>query len=121
MVNHLVFYSCRSLGIQQQACFNNSTAHVQFVLRVSLHYICIPLTMARVFFCNYNRKQLEQVGHDHWIDFKSGCPLLVLLSAILSPFQTTGWSDNQMTGHMTSFFSTQFDAPSIGMLINLHV
>ena len=37
------------------------------VLRVSLHYICIPLTMVRVFFFNYNRKQLEKVGHNHWM------------------------------------------------------
>ena len=26
-----------------------------------------------------------------------------------------------MTGHMTSFFSTQLDVPSIGMLVNLHI
>ena len=32
MVKHLVFYSCRYLGIQQQACLHNSTAHVQSVL-----------------------------------------------------------------------------------------
>ena len=32
MINHLVFYSHRSLGIQQQACINNSAAHVQCVL-----------------------------------------------------------------------------------------
>ena len=39
MINHLVFYSCRSLGIQEQACFNNSTAHVQSELRdvLTLH------------------------------------------------------------------------------------
>ena len=49
------------------------------------------------------------------------CPLLVLLSAFLLPFQTSQWSDNQMTGDVTFFFSTQFDAPSIWMLICLHI
>ena len=43
------------------------------------------------------------------------------LSAFLSPFQTTGWSDDQMTGHMTLFFGIQFDAPSIGILTDVYV
>ena len=45
----------------------------------------------------------------------SGCPLLVSVSAFLSPFQMTRQSDDWMTGHMTLFFSIQFDAPSRGM------
>ena len=44
-----------------------------------------------------------------------GCPLLVSLSAFLSPFWTTRWSDDWMTGHVTLLFSIQLNAPSIGM------
>ena len=33
----------------------------------------------------------------------------------------TGWSDDQTTGHMTSFLSTQLNAPSIGMLIDTYM
>ena len=33
----------------------------------------------------------------------------------------TGQSDNWTTGHVTLFFSTQFDAPSIGMLIDVYM
>ena len=37
-----------------------------------------------------------------------GHPLVVSFSAFLSPFWMTRQSDDQMTGHMTLFFSTQF-------------
>ena len=37
----------------------------------------------------------------------AGHLLLTLLSAILSPFWTTGQLDNWMTSHMTSFFGIQ--------------
>ena len=50
-----------------------------------------------------------------------GHPLLISFSVFLSLFLMTGWSNNQMTSHMTSFFSTQFDAPSIGMLIDAYM
>ena len=51
----------------------------------------------------------------------SGHPLLALLLVFLSPFQMTRWSDNWMTGHVTSFFSIQFDALSIGMLTDIYM
>ena len=37
----------------------------------------------------------------------SGHLLLALLLAFLSPFQTTGWSDDWKTGHVTLFFGIQ--------------
>ena len=33
----------------------------------------------------------------------------------------TRWLDDWMTGHVTSFFGIQFDAPSIGMLKDVYV
>ena len=51
----------------------------------------------------------------------SGHPLSVSLSAFLSPFWMTRWLDLWTTGHMTLFFSIQFDAPSIGMLTDVYV
>ena len=51
----------------------------------------------------------------------SECVLLALLLEFLSPFQMTGWSDDWTTGHVTSFFGIQFDAPSIGMLTDVYM
>ena len=51
----------------------------------------------------------------------SGHLLLALLLAFLSPFWMTRWSDDWMTGHVTSFFGIQFDAQSIGMLTDVYM
>ena len=73
---------------------------------VSLHYICIPFTAGN------GLDRLDIPMGQLWT---SGHPLLVSFSAFLSPFHMTGWLDDWTTGHVTTFFSIQFDAPSIGM------
>ena len=88
---------------------------------VSLHYIHIPFTMVRAFFLEYSSRQLRQGGHTHGtISDIRASPISITL-CISVTFQTTGWSDNWMTGHVTLFFSIQFDPSSIEMLTDVYV
>ena len=70
--------------------------------------------MVRGFFLSYGSRQLKQLGHTHGMTADTRHLLLALLLAFLSPFWMTGQSDDWTTGHVTLFFSIQFNAPSVG-------
>ena len=84
---------------------------------VSLHYICIPFITVRVFFLDYCRKWLGQVRHTHGMTSDIRASTL----HFLSPFWMTRWLGHWTTGHMILFFSIQFDAPSMGKLMDIYV
>ena len=65
MINHLVFYLHRSLGIQQQACFKNSTAHVQCVLQGVFTLHLYPIHHGQGSFLSHGSSQHRQLGHTH--------------------------------------------------------
>ena len=89
--------------------------------RVSLHYICIPFTMFRVFFLDYSSRQLRQVRHTQRMTSDTRVSTISIALCISVIFWMTGWSDDWMTGHVPLFFSIQFDAPSVGMLTDAYV
>ena len=88
---------------------------------VSLHYICIPFTMVRVLFFNCSKKWLGKVGHNHWMTSDIGASTISIVLCISVTFSDDQIVGDWMTGHMTSFFSTQFNASSIEMFTEAYM
>ena len=65
MIHHLVFYLSTSLGIQQQACFKYSTAHVQCVLQGVFTLQLYPIHHGQGSFLNQDGVQHGQLENTH--------------------------------------------------------
>ena len=107
MINHLVFYLHRSLGIQQQACFKNSTAHVWCVLWGVFILQLHPIHHGQGFFLNFGSNQHGQYRHTHrmTLDSRMSAINITLCNSVtfLDDWTVRYW----MTGHVTLFFDTQ--------------
>ena len=96
MIHHLVFYLHRSLGIQQQAYFKYSTAHVWCVLWGVFTLQLYPIHHGQGFFLSQNSIQHGQLENTHRMigrPWTAGCSLLTSLSTFQSPFWMTGQLD----------------------------
>ena len=99
MINHLVFYSHRSLGIQQQAGFNNSTAHVWCVLWGVLTLHLYPIQHGQGFLPQSQLETAWKVRHNHWTTSDIGASTISIVFCISVTFlddwmvrQSDDWS-----------------------------
>ena len=110
MIHHLVFYLCRSLGIQQQACFKYSTAHVWCVLWGVFTFQMYPIHHGQGFFFNQDTIQHGQLKNIHRMisdGWMSTINITLYIPVTFSGDCLIRQWDNWMTGHVTSFFCIQ--------------
>ena len=108
MIHHLVFYLCRSLGIQQQVCFKYSTVHVWCVLWGVFTLKLYLIHHGQGSFLNQDSVQHGQLGHTHRMTSDSWMSTINITLYISVTFWMTGQLDNWMTGYVTSFIGIQF-------------